>query len=78
VHDGDVGGSSAQEDDETNRGLAAAVAVESEEGLGFVIPHADGKAFRRFFDARVAEASERVDDALAHTVLARIKEQQVF
>src|SRR5690242_7042194 len=36
VHDGNVGRSGAQENDDANWGLAFAVAVESEKGLGLV------------------------------------------
>lgn len=74
VHDRNFGGRGTEENHDTNGVGGAPVAVVGEERLGFMIPDADGQSRGSFFQARVAELRERIDDALANLVLAGIKE----
>jgi hypothetical protein len=71
-------GRSAQKYYDADGRFSGAVAIEGEKSLRLMVADAHLETRGGFFDSRMAELFERVEDSFAHTVLARIEEQEIL
>ena len=78
VHNREVSRRGSQENHHAHRINAATVPVIGEQGLCLVIPNLDREAVGGLLQPGLAKLFQRFKNAFAHTVLLRIKEQQVF
>ena len=78
VHDGNLRRRRSQENHHANGVAAAALPIEGEQGLRLLISNSNRKAGGSFLQSWMTELFERIDDAIAHQVLPRIEEEEVF